>query len=360
VRRDSTDDRPDSPGDTLGVYAYESRADYARVAADLRADARVAPGVTVSVGGTVEDQRERSRNSYQSAFGPGSGAADVSRTNRALYGQLAAAGERVGVQAGVRLDDNQAFGSFVTWRAGLSVRVADGTRLRANAGTAFKEPTFVENYAQGFAVGNPTLVPERSQSVEAGVEQALAGGRIRLAATAFTQRFSDLIQYTFATAQPTDPNFYNVAAATASGAELELEALPVSAVRVVAQYTYLRTAASDSGFDGTVFAPDRRLVRRPTHSGSIAAEWQGARATLGARLLAVGARDDLDFNAFPAQRTTLPAYGRLDLWLRAGLTPALALTGRVDNATDARYAEIAGFPAPGRRLLVGASLGAGR
>jgi vitamin B12 transporter len=264
----------------------------------------------------------------------------------------------------VRLDDNQAFGTFVTWRAGASVRLSPATRVRANAGTAFKEPTFVENYATGYAVGNPDLRPERSTSVEAGLEHAFAAGRVSVAATAFAQRFRDLIQYTFATAAPTDPNFSNVASATASGLELELRAAPSSAVRIDVEYTWLRTAAADSGFDGTVFAPGERLLRRPTHSGSVLGEWQGGRTVAGARVLVVGDRDDLDFSAFPAQRVVLPAYGRLDAWVRialvrpAGASGGVALTVRVDNVADARYAEIAGFPAPGRRILAGVALGA--
>jgi len=358
ARRDSTDNAPDSPGDSLGFYAYEGRTDYARYAADLRADVRAGAHATATVGAVLEEQRERGRNSYQSEFGNGAGSTDVARSNRGAYLQLVAEAGRVGIQSGVRLDDNQAFGTFVTWRAGASVRVAPATRLRVSAGTAFKEPTFDENYAVGYAVGNPSLRPERSASAEAGVEQVLAGGRLTLAATGFAQRFSDLIQYTFAVAAPTDPNFYNVASASASGVELEVHAAPSASLHVEAQYTWLRTATADSGFDGTVFAPDQRLVRRPTHSGSISAEWRGAPVRLGLRVLAVGSRDDLDFGTFPTQRVVLPAYGRLDLWgelpvWRPGARTGVALTVRVDNATGEQYAEVAGFPAPGRRVLAG-------
>lgn len=364
VRRDSTDNAPDSPGDTVGFYAYESRADYRRYAADVRADVRLAPAATATVGAVLEEQRQEGRNTYRSSFGDGGGSSAVSRTNRGAYGQLVAAAGPAHVQAGLRVDDNQAFGTFVTWRTGGALRLARGTRVRASAGTAFKEPTFDENYATGYAVGNPALRPERTTSVEAGIEQAAAGGRLTLAATTFTQRFRDLIQYTFAVA-PSAPNYDNVASASASGVELELRAVPSRAVYVEAQYTYLHTAASDSGFDGTVFAEGHRLVRRPTHSGSVSAEWQGTDALAGARVLVVGARDDLDFATFPTQRVVLPAYGRLDVWgrlalARAGVGGRVSFTVRVDNATGARYDEVLGFPAPGRRVLVGLDLGADR
>ena len=360
LRRDSVDDAPDGPGDTLGFYEYRSRTDYARYSADARANVALAGRTTATLGAVVEEQRERSTSAYASQFGGGTGGTDIARTNRALYAQLVADGGRVGLQTGLRLDDNQRFGRFVTWRTAASLRLAAATRARVSAGTAFKEPTFVENFAEGYAVGNPDLRPERSASIEAGIERTLLGGRLALAATAFAQRFRDLVQYTFATAAPTDPNFYNVASARASGLELEAHLAPVAAVRVVVQYTALRTSAADSGFDGTVFAPGQRLLRRPTHGGSASVEWLGSRAVLGFRVSAVGSRDDLDFGTFPTQRVVLPAYGRVDLWGAAPLAGAVALTVRADNVTGTRYAEIEGFPAPGRRVLVGVRVDAGR
>src|SRR5205085_12308373 len=84
---------------------------------------------------------------------------------------------------GARNDRNDAFGNFETWRAGISWRPAmlAGTRLRATAGTAFREPTFTENYSSGFTNGNPSLQPERTRSADAGIEQDLLDGRAAIA-----------------------------------------------------------------------------------------------------------------------------------------------------------------------------------
>jgi vitamin B12 transporter len=364
--RDSTDDRPDHAGDTLGIYAYESRISTSRRTVDLRVNARVAGPLLVTIGAAADRESERSQNGYQSSFGPGSGTTDVHRTNRAFYTQVLAESGRLAIQAGARLDDNERFGNFATWRAGASLRLMPGTRLRANAGTAFKEPTFGENYSTGYSVGNPGLKPERTTSIEAGLEQELAGGRLVASATGFSQRFRDLIQYSFVTAQPTDPNFYNVASARSSGAELELRVAPARALVLSAQYTYLHTVTRDSGYDGTVFAPGKPLLRRPAYSGSVSAEWRVAtQRSFGARVLYVGARDDLDFSSFPAARVTLADYGRLDLWGSVGLATrsghrSVALTLRAENVTGARHQEVQGFRAPGRRVLAGARIESGR
>jgi vitamin B12 transporter len=291
---------------------------------------------------------------------------DVTRTNRALYAQLVGGWHGpLALQGGVRLDRNAAFGSFVTWRTGAVVRLSPRTRVRLAAGTAFTEPTFIENYAAGFAVGNPDLKPERARSWEAGLEHAVARGRLTLAATWFDQRFRDLIQYTFVTAQPTDPNFFNIAGANARGLELEARAAPTRAIDVTAQYTWLRTSTADSGYDGATFAPGQRLLRRPTHSGSVAAALHpSARVTGGVRVLVVGSRDDLDFSTFPGSRVRLPGYGRLDLWTDLAVVrltgAALRLTGRVDNLTAARTTEVFGFRAPGRVVRLGLRVEAAR
>lgn len=364
--RDTSDDAPDAPGDTLGIFASWAGSRTERRSVDARLSVDAPGGAVVTVGGALERERERSANGYDSEFGAGQGALDVTRTNRALYLQaLSARQGRLGLQGGARLDDNAAFGTFATWRFGASATLGGGLRLRGAAGTAFKEPTFIENYAAGYAVGNPALRPERSSSWEAGVEQRLAAGRIQLAATWFDQQFRDVIQYAVVPAQPNGPNFYNVAAADARGLEAEARFLPRAAVDVTVQYTWLHTSASDSGFGGGAFAPGQPLLRRPAHSGSVTALLQPAgRWSGGARVLAIGPRDDLDFGTWPATRVTLPGYVRTDLWaevaLRRGPGAGVALTLRVDNVTDAVTTDVLGFATPGRVIRLGARAGTPR
>lgn len=363
--RDSVNDAPDGPADTLGIFAYYSRITTTRRTADLRVNLRASAPLLLTLGASLDRESERSANRYQSAFGSGGGTTDTARTNRAVYGEMVAERGIVGIQAGVRLDDNEKFGTFTTARLGVSLRVAPLTRLRANVGSAFKEPTFGENYSSGFSTGNPDLRPERSASAEVGVEQTMVQGRITASLTGFTQRFRDLIQYSFGGG--TAPDYHNVAAATASGAELEVRAQPTGGLGLSAQYTWLHTSASDSGYDGTVFAKGQRLLRRPTHAASLSGEWRSAAGpSVGARVLYVGDRTDVDFTNFPGTRVTLAAYTRLDVWTRFVVVRSrdgrgsLALTGRVENLTGASYQEVSGFRTPGRRIGVGARFSAGQ
>jgi outer membrane cobalamin receptor len=77
--------------------------------------------------------------------------------------------------------------------------------------------------------------------------------------------------------------------------------------------------------------------------------------SLAAVLRYVGPRRDVDFSVFPA--VTVEAAGYIDLGLRyqRRISEGWTMTIGVDNALDARYAVVNGFPAAGRRLFVSAS-----
>src|SRR6185503_14470636 len=218
---------------------------------------------------------------------------------------------------GGRLDDNEQFGTFRTARVGVSWRALTHTRLRATAGSAFREPTFAENYSTGaFGTGNPNLVPERSRSVDVGVEQELFDGRALIGATAFWQRFQNMIDYTGSTAS-CGFSYCNVAAARSNGVEGEANARLVRSLWLGAGGTVLRTRVLSPGFDqstGGLYRPGESLIRRPEHNWNAELSWRGQQRLSGAaRFLVVGQRTDRDFRPFPATPVTLPAYQRVDV-----------------------------------------------
>jgi vitamin B12 transporter len=357
------DQTPNTPADTLGFYAFRSFDRLSRRSADARVNLHAAEGTVLTAGVALETEAERGGSLSLSQYGPSPGSLVVSRWNRAYYLQaLSEPGRRMALNAGLRVERNQAFGTFLTYRAGMAYRLA-GMKVRATLGTAFKEPSFFENYATGYVTGNPALRPERATSWDAGVERGLLGGRVVVSATWFAQRFRNLIQFTFDPPSPTAPNYYNVAAANASGLELEARVAAARVLSVAAQYTYTRTAAADSGFDGASFAEGQRLLRRPTHAGSVAATVRlGARGGASLTTYWVGNRDDEDFSGASPARVTLPAYLRVDLAgdiavrPRRGVATGVAATFKVENLLDARYQQVLHFPSRRRAVFVGVRL----
>jgi vitamin B12 transporter len=268
------------------------------------------------------------------------------------------------LNAGARVDDNGRFGRFGTYRLGAAFRLHAGTRFRFATGTAFKAPTFSENFAaSAFEVGNPSLRPERVRSWEAGIEQPMLGGRVTASAAWFDQRFRNLIQYV--AAAPDEPTYANLGAARARGIEAGMALRPASGITISGDYTWLETSVTDAGASTSPgFAEGARLLRRPEHAGRAAVRYvSGGRVTAAAGVSFVGARDDIDFRPFPSVRVALPAYQLVDLSLEVvmrqagGGAPGVTVSARVENVLDESYEPVVGFRGRGRTILAGAKLG---
>lgn len=359
-------DEPDGPADTLGIFASRSQSSFTRQGVDTRLNYHLGEGTVLTAGVEFENQEERATSEFRSQFGTSRTETEAERDNLGYYAQALIQLEELTLDAGVRVDDNDEFGTFETFRAGASYAFPTGTRLRASYGNAFKEPTFVENFGVGSIRGNPDLDPEETQSWEVGLEQRLWRDRVTLSAVFFDQDFQDLIQFTFLPPSPDDPNFFNVAEAESRGLELEAEAELPLGLLVGGSYTYLDTEVTDEGFggQGTAFLEGGELLRRASHTGDLRLAWRHRdRGSVRISALYVGEREDLDFAAFPAQRVTLDDYVRVDFSARfavveaRGGRPEVAPTLRIENLFDEDYEEVLGFESRGRTVLAGLRLG---
>ena len=349
------DNRPDSPGDTLGFYYYDALTSVRRRGVDARINLLASSASVVTLG--AETVREAQRGNDSSNFSVERSRFVADRRNQAVYGQWLSDHGRLSLTAGARYDENSTFGSFRTARAGLSLRTWPGGAVRTTIGTAFKAPTFFESFNTAFSTGNAQLDPERSRSWEIGVRHTSADGRMALGATWFDQRFRDMIQYAFVS--PELPNYFNVAAASARGLELEAALRPISRLRAGANVTLLRTRVDDAGLQtgqSATFVEGNRLLRRPsaTASANVGLDWP----SYGTADLAVtwtGRRDDRDFSTFPATPVELPAWTRVDVSVTRPfeLGARFELRVRVENLLGASYEEIARFQAAGRSLTIG-------
>jgi len=278
-----------------------------------------------------------------------------SRDNRGFYVQeQLSLFDRLHLTGGARYEDNSEFGSEFVPRGSIAYELKEtGTKFRGAVGKGFKTPTFTENFAQGFATGNPDLDPEKSFSWEVGVDQALWGNRLVLSATYFDQKFDDLIAYVNRPAP--QPDFENIQQAESRGVELSAAVQPGYGFRIGGSYTYLHTEVTDDGGQGgsgAIFDEGKDLLRRPAHTASAYVNWAWEKFQIRLDGLYVGDRDDLDYRSFPADRVTLGDYFLVDL----AASYALALDipyiedfkviGKIKNLFDQDYEEIFGFSAP--------------
>lgn len=349
-----TDDRPDGVADTLGYYGFNSLDRVQRATADLRANLYRGP-VVWTAGLELEEQEQRSFSESLSQWGPSVGRSEYDRWNRAAYAHLTGTVGAAAFAAGGRLEDNDRFGRLATWNAEMAWSVAAGLRVRAAAGVSIKEPTFYENHAEGWVRGNPDLLPERGRTVEVGLDGEAWGGRLRYGASAFNQRFADLIEYVAQPAGPLDPNFQNVAAARTRGIEVGGE-LRFGALRAALDWTRTATRVLDSGAGDAAdadFSVGRRLLRRPGSTLNLRGSAEVGAGTLSADVRVVGDREDRDYTTWPARRVVLERYAVVGVGGELPLAAGITLGVRADNLLDARYEEVIGFAAPGRSLAVG-------
>ena len=240
---------------------------------------------------------------------------------------------------GVRLDDSEPWGSETSPRADLGWRLSPAVELRAGYGKAFRPPSLGELYYP-FS-GNPELLPETSTSSDLGLAVTTDDRSSRWQITVFSTDLENLIEFDFASYSNA-----NIGAATIRGAELSWEAALGRRGGSILQATYLGTE-DDLG---------QPLLRRPEWSGSWTLHGAMSEHLTGdLTVVYVGSRDDVDPLSF--ERARASSFTTANIALAYSLWDGVEITGRVLNVTDADYQEVLGYPAPGRRYMVGLRLG---
>jgi vitamin B12 transporter len=254
----------------------------------------------------------------------------------------------------LRAEHNGSTGTTLVPHASAAWIVARGANfdltLRGGGGAGIKAPSFFESYGMSsFALGNPDLKPERARAFDGGVDLRI-GGRFKLQATWFRHRYLDQIAYKVVSYSPFAGTYENLGETKASGFEFSAEWRPSSHLRFVSNYTLQDSEIVTSVSTDPLLAPGKELLRRPRRQGSITSEWALARATFAATLVSVGRRADSDFLGIGL--TENPGFTRLDLRAALRFNAHARVLAAVENATNASYQEVLGFPALPRRFRI--------
>jgi vitamin B12 transporter len=346
--------------------SFETLDHITRRGVEGRAIAKVGTGSVLTVGAQLEEQAQRSQQQSGGTF-PSASVFTVARHDHAAFAELVSSNARGKATAGARVDGNQQFGSFGTFRLAGQYALFGTTTIRGSAGTAFREPSFTENFSTGFTTGNPNLKPEHTTSWEAGIGSGLRMEIVHLQLTYFDQRFVDLIDYDGSVAFG-QPNYENIAKANARGVEFEFHHAPVRGFVADVSLTRLETKVLDRGFSTATTATlveGKRLLRRPNLTGSVRFGFSGIpHFNTDVVVTYVATRDDRQFsNSAPfTAAMTLPAYTLVDLSgeyafpKRDPNRPQVGLTFRAANLADTQYQSVAGYKSPGRAILGGVKI----
>jgi iron complex outermembrane receptor protein/vitamin B12 transporter len=329
------------------------------------------------------------------------------RNNYGAFGEArATAGGWLYVTAGLGIDHNQIFGNAATPRVSVAAYLRKpvaheafgDTKLTFNAGKGIKEPSLGQELSSLFALIPPATAaslgiapigPERSRSLDLGLEQGFAGGHGRARLAYFNNDFSDLIEFVSKNVLPqfgvpvTAANasqfgaYVNSQSNHAKGVEMSGEAL-LGNLRITGSYMYLDAVVTKSLSDGAlspainpafpaipigVYAPlvGARPFRRPVNSGSLTAAFTAGKAQVAVAGYFFGKQDDSTFLSDQdfGNSMLLPnkdmdaAYQKVDVSGSYRIHPRLRAYLGLENAFDQHYEAASGFPALPRTARAG-------
>ena len=372
-------------GDFVSPFG-PSESSSRRLGVRAHADATISRHVDLSAG--VEFQRERAGSTY--IAGETGKPVPISRDVTGYFAEVRLAGaNRLFALAGLRVEDihrdalegdpngfppRPAFADDTVISVNPRISAAwflrpdagTFTKLRAGAATGIRPPGAFDIAF----TDNPSLEPERSVSAEIGVDQAFAGGRGLLEATAFFNRYDDLIVAVGSFRESSRYQTDNISNARARGVEAAASGrIRIGTTRpidLLARFSYTFLDTEILAVDGSreaepPFAIGDPLLRRPRHQAaldlSLAAGRLGAYVRGGARGRVLDVEPSFGTFGGLFYASGFATWNAGASWR---LVRGVELTARVDNLFDRSYEEALGFPAPGRGAHVGLRIAAGR
>jgi vitamin B12 transporter len=402
-----------------GQYPQTFDSSTTRRALTAQTDYVLSANLSLSGGGRFEDETGFTDSGTRST---------TTRHNAGAFVEARGSfGERLYLAGGVGLDHNAVFGFAATPRvsAAAYLRRPSGqeaigdTKLVFNAGTGIKAPSITQEQSSLFGLlgststgaalisrfGVSPVGPERSRSVDLGLEQGLWRQRARARVTVFDNRYEDLIEFLSKSALSlfgVPGDVAAVAAATSFGAyvnsssyrarglEISLDGRAGSHVIVSGAYTYLDAVVTQSfassalqpafnpaypGVPIGAFAPlvGGRPFRHAPNTASLHAAVFGNRGQLSIAGYFVGRQDasTFMFDGFLGNSLLLPnhdlaaGYQKVDVSGEYRMHRRIRLYAVVENVLNQRYEAALGFPSlpvtvrTGLALTVGGARGSG-
>jgi vitamin B12 transporter len=256
----------------------------------------------------------------------------------AAYVQQTWIGAREEFYAGMRGERDGSLGGEFSPSIGLRYNLSNAVSLKANWATAFRAPNASELYYPNY--GNPDLQPERSKVGDITLNDDRLLGGVSLA-------WFDNYTHNLIVLDPAN-NYLpeNIDQAHISGLTLVGATVPLHGISATVSVTDLYLA-QDLGAQA-------RLPDDPVFTVIVGLRYAGgphdflSEAGIGER--AVGARGFVD----PTQPLFYQpvAYANLTAYASLRVAPHLLLTLRGYNLGNEQYAEVGGYPMPGRTFAI--------
>ena len=249
---------------------------------------------------------------------------------------------------GARYDDSDDFGPHTSSR--LSVAYVQGfgsnrsLRYRASAGTGFRAPSLFEVSTNRNAVFPPAagvvLEEESSRGYDVGIEYDGMSG-LHVEVTYFDQEIADAIEFDLVSFSG---YLQSTGVSESKGVEVAANVPFGERWELLANWTY--NEAED--------AAGQQRVRRPKNLGNFGVQYVAANDRLSFLASYRLSRDAIDTTF--VSTVALPDYELLDLSVTFDALEKLQVYGRVQNAADETYQEVAGYHTAERSIYGGVRL----
>ena len=249
-----------------------------------------------------------------------------------------------------------------------------GTKLRAHVGNGYRVPSLYERFGSFFssfgtpsfiAIGDPFLKPEKTIAFDIGVEQDLADDRLRLSATYFYTKLTDIIGYgnvvpgIGSTPRPFG-GYENQKGGIARGGEFSAKAKATRSTDVFVSYTFTNSDQRTPQITGN---PSLKTLGVPDHQFTLVATQRFKRLWVNFDFLATSTYlapifSNTSFSTY-VYRFDGNRKGDLTMGYTFGLKSermSLRLFGTIENIFDQEYYEN-GFRTAGVTGRIGLSFG---
>ena len=244
--------------------------------------------------------------------------------------------EKLTLNLGVRMENNEGYGVEWTPQAGATFRISPATALKALASRGFRSPNMRELYL--YPPANADLKPEYLNNYEFSVLQSLFNNRMRLELTAFFMEGKNLIQVVFANGRPQNANSGSF---VHKGLELVVDYTFASWLRFSGNYSYLHM--------------ERPLLAAPKHQ-----VFAGLHGSAGKFACMLGGRyvGGL-YLTQPAAAVAglIENYFTVNAKISYKPIKHLSIFLKGENLTGAQYSINKGFPMPGTVVFGGVDFG---
>lgn len=238
-------------------------------------------------------------------------AADVDSQGYYVQHQYNANG--LNTQLGLRVEDNEKFGTHTVAQGAVRYQLLPLTSIYANIGSAFKAPTLNDMYAYG---GNPDLNPEESISYEIGLDQKLAYN-ISTGFSLYSTKVDSLIDY-----DNTKNLMENIDKAKMEGGEAYIKWQDDN-LYINLGYNYV---------DAKDEKTNASLSRRPRQSAALTTGWADNKIGFSTTLTANSSYDNSAYDDI-----TIPGHLRIDMHSFYNINPNMKVFANIQNIGDTGY-----------------------